>query len=250
VTRDLVQLSAATPARCSPSRRRRSTRSLTADAWFGSIPRLIRISITAGRRRHKRQGRGDPLVIGTIARNDDARSAHVALTRCATGLRVYTRLTRDELLDHLTSPASLRPKDDALLFEEIVRRTGGPDTFWAQAVRTALAKDADQLRAEHRSEMRQRTEARGRAFDEILERFKVARAAGVSDTKLATLDRGEKRKLTAAYKEHGLGSFVAWAAQRRMTIEQRADRGRHAERVDRRQAPDRDAARQARTRHR
>jgi len=109
------------------------------------------------------QGRGDPLVIGTLARNDHARSAHVALTRCENWLRVHTRFTRDELLEHLTSQASLRPKDDALLFEEIVRRTGGPDTFWAQAVRTALAKDADPLRAEHRAEMRQRTEPRGRA---------------------------------------------------------------------------------------
>ncbi len=93
---------------------------------------------------YKSQGRGDPLVVvGTLARNDDARSAHVALTRCETGLRVHTRLTRDELLEHLTLQASLRPKDDALLFEGIVRRTGGPDTFWAQAVRAALAKDAD-----------------------------------------------------------------------------------------------------------
>jgi len=199
---------------------------------------------------HKSQGRGDPLVIGTLAKNDDARSAHVALTRCETGLRVHTRLTRDELLEHLTSQASLRPKDDALLFEEIVRRTGGPDTFWAQAVRTALAKDADPLRAEHRAEMRQRTEARGRAVAEVLERFKAARAAGVSDTKLTALDRGEKRELSAAYKEHGLESFVAWAAQRRMTIEQRADRGRHAERVARREAPDREAPRATRTRRR
>ncbi len=98
--------------------------------------------------------------------------------------------------------------------------------------------------------MSQRTEACGRAIAEILERFKAARAAGVSDTKLATLNRGEKRKLSAAYKEPGLGSFVAWAAQRRMMIEHRADRGRHAERVDRRQAPDREASRATRARRR
>jgi len=40
-----------------------------------------------------------------------------------------TRASRDELLEHLTWQASLRPKDHTLLFEEIVRSIGGPDTF-------------------------------------------------------------------------------------------------------------------------
>jgi len=41
-------------------------------------------------------------------------------------------------------------------------------------VRTALAKDADPLRAEHRAEMRQRRVSRGRAVAKILEAFKTA----------------------------------------------------------------------------
>ena len=114
-------------------------------------------------------------MIPTLAKNDDARSAHVALTRCETGLRVHTRLERDELLSHLSSPTSLRPKDDALLFEEIVRGTGGPDTFWATSVRSAMAKENDPLRNEHRAEMRQRTEARDRAVMQIVRRYNVER---------------------------------------------------------------------------
>ncbi len=172
---------------------------------------------------HKSQGRGDPLVIPTLAKNDDARSAHVALTRCETGLRVHTRLDRDELLAHLSSPASLRPKDDALLFEEIVRRTGGPDTYWAASVRQALEKDDDPLRLQHRGEMRLRSEARNRAVTGILERFNVARGNVTSDKEIATLEKREKRELGAAYKAHELESFVVWASRRRMAIEQTAD---------------------------
>jgi len=172
---------------------------------------------------HKSQGRGDPLVISTLAKNDDARSAHVALTRCETGLRVHTRLDRDELLSHLTSPTSLRPKDDALLFEEIVRRTGGPDTHWAKSVRTALDKDADPLREQHRGEMRLRSEARDRAVTGILERHNVARGKATGDKELAGLDRSEKRELSVAYKAHELESFVVWASRRRTVIERSAD---------------------------
>jgi hypothetical protein len=67
----------------------------------------------------------------------------------------------DELLEHLSSPAALRPKDDALLFEETVRRTGGEHTPSARAVRRALEQDADPLRQQHRAEMRQRSARRG-----------------------------------------------------------------------------------------
>lgn len=183
---------------------------------------------------HKSQGRGDPLVIPTLAKNDDARSAHVALTRCETGLHVHTRLDRDELLSHLSSPTSLRPKDDALLFEEIVRRTGGPDTFWAISVRSAMAKDNDQLREEHRAEMRQRTESRDRAVTKIVQRYNVERAKTSPAASLAASERREQRELGVAYKTHELESFVVWAAKRRMIIERSAgvEVAREAERLN------------------
>ena len=183
---------------------------------------------------HKSQGRGDPLVIPTLGKNDDARSAHVALTRCETGLRVHTRLERDELLSHLSSTSSLRPKDDALLFEEIVRRTGGPDTFWAVSVRTAMAKDNDPLREEHRAEMRQRTEARARAVTQILARYNVERTKVSPSARTPASERREQRELSAAYKAYELESFVVWATRSRMNIERSvaSDVVRKAERLD------------------
>lgn len=167
---------------------------------------------------HKSQGRGDPIVVPTLGRNDDARSAHVALTRCEADLRVHTRLDRDELLEHLTSSAALRPKDDALLFAEIVQRTGGPDTFWAQSVRDALACDIGPLRDDHRAEMEQRTRARERAVVHIVKRYAAARQ-GVLPGAAVRLDRRERRELTGVYEKYALESFVAWAAKNKGAIE-------------------------------
>jgi hypothetical protein len=168
---------------------------------------------------HKSQGRGDPLVIPTLGKNDDARSAHVALTRCETGLRVHTRLSREELVDHLSSQNAMRPKDDVLFFEEIVRRTGGPDTFWAQAVRTAMEKEHDPLREEHRAEMRLRTEVCRREIVSTLQRFQAARSEASNNDVLKRIERQEKRELSEVYKRHELEPFVRWALRRRMVIE-------------------------------
>lgn len=72
---------------------------------------------------------------------------------------MHTRINSEELIAHLTSAKALRPKNDALLFDEIVRRTGAPDTMWANSVRMALKKKNNPLREAHRVEMRLRTEA-------------------------------------------------------------------------------------------
>jgi hypothetical protein len=90
---------------------------------------------------HKAQGADGTLVVSSITRSDTARSAYVALSRCTDELRVHTGLKaegtaetekRHEVLEHLVSDASLRAKDDALLVEQTVARTGGPDTLWAK----------------------------------------------------------------------------------------------------------------------
>ena len=167
---------------------------------------------------HKSQGRGDPIVIPTLGRNDDARSAHVALTRCEADLRVHTRMERDEMLAHLTSQASLRPKDDALLFAEIVQRTGGPDTYWAQSVRDAMAHDAGPLKDRHRAEMQRRTRARENSVVKILKRYALARQVALPSTD-ARLDRRERRELEGAYNTYALESFVVWATRNKNTIE-------------------------------
>ena len=163
---------------------------------------------------HKSQSRGDPLVVPTLGKNDDARSAHVALTRCESGLRVHTRLGREELVERLCSSTSLRPKDDALLFEELVQRTGGPDTLWARTVRRALEHDRDPLRQRHRAEMAWTREAQSRELRRILEGNAAARQAAEALPKckrrkeLTHLERVEQADVAAACEKYRLVSFV------------------------------------------
>lgn len=127
-------------------------------------------------------------------------------------------MKRDEMLEHLTSPASLRAKYDALLFAEIVQRTGGHDTFWTQSVRDAMKQDAGPLRDQHHAEMIRRTRARERLIVEILKRYAIARQ-GALPTAEARLGRRENRELAGSYKKYALESFVVWATKNRRTIE-------------------------------
>lgn len=187
---------------------------------------------------HKSQSRGDPLVVPTLGKNDDARSAHVALTRCESGLRVHTRLGREELVERLCSSTSLRPKDDALLFDELVQRTGGPDTMWARTVRRALEHDRDPLRRQHRAEMAWTRDEQSRELRRILEGNAAARQAAEAlpepkrHKELARLERVERADVAAACEKYRLVSFVAWAHQHREQVQREAElqeRRRHFE---------------------
>ena len=68
---------------------------------------------------------------------------------------MHTTLTQDELLDHLSSASSIRPKADALLYRSS-SEFGGPHTPWARTMRRAQA-DArgDPRQREHRAWLEQ-----------------------------------------------------------------------------------------------
>jgi hypothetical protein len=58
-------------------------------------------------------------------------------------------MKEDKLIEHFSSPAAMQPKEDALLYEEAVRRTGGSESYWARATRRAIENASDQLRQQH-----------------------------------------------------------------------------------------------------
>jgi hypothetical protein len=173
---------------------------------------------------HKSQGRGDPFVVPTLGKSDTARSAHVALTRCETNLHVHTKMDREALLDHLCSANSIKPKDDILFFDEIVRQTGGPDTYWAQSVRTAMEKEGDPLREEHRAETRLKVEARQRELVDTLGSFKEKRAQAPNDAALKRVEKEEKKAIDGIFDRHELESFVSWSKRNRPYIERTFER--------------------------
>jgi hypothetical protein len=202
---------------------------------------------------HKSQGQGDPIAVVSITRLDTARTAYVALTRCTEWLHVHTRMKREgaepekrqeEMLEHLCSARSIQPKEDALLFEETVARTGGPDTPWAKAVRRAQEHDADPLRLQHRTEMQERFQARGYAVTELLKTTSEQRVraekipdAAKREKRLAAIAAGQRRDLDKIDDKFALESFASWSVRKRKEIERESPfLERHAEHEARRQA--------------
>ncbi len=197
---------------------------------------------------HKAQGRGDPMVIATLGKSDDARSAHVALTRCQNALHVHTRLQKAELLERLCSPASLEPKTSALLFDEMVRRTGGPDTPFAKAVRRALDDATDPLRQMWVAEMKVLQAEQNREVRDILARTAEATARTSSlperqrEKEAARIRREQHVEVDAAVRTYRQQPFLAWAAEHRREVEREAERRELRERYDREAALRREEA--------
>jgi hypothetical protein len=202
---------------------------------------------------HKSQGQGDPIAVVSITKSDTARTAYVALTRCTEWLHVHTRMKREgnepekkqeEMLEHLSSERSIQPKEDALLFEQTVNRTGGPNTPWAKAVRRAQEQDADPLRQQHRAEMNERFVARGYAVTQLLKKTgeQRIRAERITDEpkkekRLAAIAAGQRRDMDKIDDKFALESFVSWSVRKRKDIEREAPfLERHAEHEAQRQA--------------
>jgi hypothetical protein len=83
---------------------------------------------------HMAQGRDDAANIYVFERSADARALHVGLTRAQQHLHAFYNEENFEGVEGIAKHMSERigTKDDALLFDETVRRTGGPDSIWAQ----------------------------------------------------------------------------------------------------------------------
>jgi hypothetical protein len=202
---------------------------------------------------HKAQGADGTLVVSSITKSDTARSAYVALTRCTDELRAHTRLKaegtaepekrHEELLEHLSSDKSLRPEDDALLFEQTVARTGGPDTPWAKAVRRGIEQESNPLRQQHRAEMNEQFQARGYAVTQLLEKTRGQRdraeklAEPKREKRLAGTAAGQRREMDQIDENFALEPFVSWSVRKRKEVEREAPfLERHAEREAERQA--------------
>jgi hypothetical protein len=109
-----------------------------------------------------------------------------------------------------------------------VRRTGGPDTPWAKAVRRGLEQDADPLRQQHRAEMNERFQARGYAVTQLLTKTREQRERAEPldepkrEQRLAGIATGERRELEKIDRRYALESFVSWAVRNRKDVEREA----------------------------
>lgn len=178
---------------------------------------------------HAAQGQGVEVVYASLTPQDSTRSAFVALTRCESGLTVHTHMKPDDLIEHFCSPKALQPKEDALLYEEAVRRTGGPNSYWAVATRRAIENANDPLRQQHAHEMQERDETRGRAVLDVLAQYsqKHELLGKIRDNELRTkrevsLEGAKRRELAAIYRKFPSQSFRAWAIAHRNEISHNA----------------------------
>jgi hypothetical protein len=161
---------------------------------------------------HSQQGAGAPLAVASITKSDDARSAHASLTRTMEGLRIHTRLSPEEFVRDLTSPERIAPKDDALLFQRLVQKMGGPETPWARAVAAARKDDQDSLRIRHREEMARVEAERGRAIQTYLWANTAASA------------RERDREVARIADRYPSLSFMSWSAAERTRLEREWER--------------------------
>jgi hypothetical protein len=153
----------------------------------------------------RNQGAQSPEVVGSIGPADDARSVHVTFTRAEQVLKIHSHFSREQILERLTSEHSLAAKDDALLFQSIVNKTGGPGTRWAKAAKTAREHAEDPLRQRHEALMAQRATDLRTAIVAILE-------SGLKP-------RRRNAELKAAAERYAPQTFVTWASAKRGALE-------------------------------
>ncbi|MHB8355390.1 MAG: AAA family ATPase [Vulcanimicrobiaceae bacterium] len=177
---------------------------------------------------HKAQGATVEASAYVIDKSASAEMLHVAASRARGETRVFGSNANfadiGELAEHIAG--RIRGKDDALLYEEVVARFGGPESVWANRVKRAMAEKNDPLRREHEREMRLRHERFERESADLR-----ARSAGDA--------AGLRRGVAALLKEHAPESFVVWAAANKARVEYDADRTRGVREPEMRE-PERD----------
>ncbi len=164
---------------------------------------------------HKAQGASVEASAYVVDKSASAEMLHVAASRTRGETRIFGSeanfANNGALAEYIAG--RIRGKDDALLFEEVVARYGGPDSVWASRVKRAMAEANDPLRRAHEREMRLRRERFERESADLRARF-----AGDAT--------GLRRRVAALLKEHAPESFVVWAATNKARVEHDADRTR------------------------
>jgi hypothetical protein len=182
---------------------------------------------------HKSQGQ-DRLRAGAIwDKSIDANTAHVNVTRATNEAKVFYSKTNFETVDALKQHVGerIQTKDDVLLLDRIIEKTGGPDTPWAQNVRAAMGKEADPLRMRYAREMRslseRNTEKKTKVHREASERMRTAQTAA----EMKAVERWHRKASSDVGRENAaVPTFAEWAIKHKKAIEHDLARERTVER--------------------
>ena len=181
---------------------------------------------------HKAQGQSVQTDVYVMTKSADARKACVGMTRGEHALEVYVSKEAYATAQDLACALAQRieGKSDAVLFHEIVKRTGGPDTVWAQNITRAMREERDPLRQQHVREMERLADMRAQRLHGIAERHRAQMKAATPDRKKAIAAK-QRTEVARVVKETKPRSFVEWAAENRHRVESQAERAAALRRI-------------------
>lgn len=174
----------------------------------------------------KAQGQDRYKEIALATKITNANSMHVAATRGTHELEVVVARDQfadaDELGDHLAE--RIRRKDDALLLERVIEKTGGKETPWAKNVLAALGRENHPLRKQYADERRKDMERVGGERVALGERIRTRLRAAKTLAERAFIERDHRRESAAIAKREELvetRSFEKWSVEKKNDIEAR-----------------------------
>ena len=174
---------------------------------------------------HKALGSTVDYVVAIVDRTATAHLLLSMLTRARFGIKCFYSKgnfpSPQDLVTHIAARITRKP--DAILLDEIIAQTGGPDTPWATRVRQAMADGNDPLRKRHLQFLAGQNHAFERERVAIFTNYKglAANATLEERRRLRGLQTADLGKLRTRYP---LLSFVRWTAQEHEDISREAMR--------------------------
>ena len=171
---------------------------------------------------HKAQGQSETADIYAVTKPiSDASLAFVGLTRGEKMLNIFGSQhlykSSDDFGDALAK--CIEPKTDVILFQEMIDRYGGPNTYWAIAVRRAMEDDRDPLKKQWREEERRKSERREREIRQVVLKFQKAVSLATANGQRKAIGRAMDKEVAGVVKQRAPQTFVQWAATQRPVIE-------------------------------
>lgn len=174
----------------------------------------------------KAQGQDRYKEIALATKITNANSMHVAATRGTHELEAIVPKSQfpdaEALGDHLAE--RIRRKDDVLLLERVIEKTGGKETPWAKNVLAALGRENHPLRIEYAAERRKDMERVGGERVALGERIRTRLRAAKTPAERAVVEREHRRAAAAIAKREETvetRSFEKWSVEKKSDIEAR-----------------------------
>ncbi|TAM90896.1 hypothetical protein EPN42_05195 [bacterium] len=191
---------------------------------------------------HSAQGASVERTIAVFDRSASAELAFVALSRAKHSMSVHYAGSSFESVEDLAQHVAERvtAKTTSQTFDEVLERTGGQETLWAQSVRARAVADEDPYRRRYEAEMASREAARSRALRALADQTAAARrACALENTptleerlaQMRDIGRAHRRRAQAIVRAYMPVQYGRWLHDEREAEAKLAERAQNWERV-------------------